>query len=43
MDLKAQLEEYQTYVENKAQMAKDKTDIWLEFSHEAFKKIDKNK
>ena len=31
-----------TDVENQAQMAKDKPDIWFEFSHKAIKKTDKN-
>ena len=31
-----------TDVENQAQNAKDKPDIWFEYTHEAIKKIDKN-
>ena len=34
--------EHGTDVENQVQMAKEKPDIWFEFSHEALKKIDKN-
>ena len=37
------LKEYGTDVENQAQMAKDKPDIWFEFSHEATKKTGNNK
>ena len=36
------LKEHGTDVENQARMAKDKLDIWFEFSHEAINKTDKN-